>query len=264
VTKKTVELEAASKGKDEFLGVISHELRTPLNVIKGYTEIMLQGILGEVSPEQQKALATIGAQSRELFNLISGVLQVTKIAADAVHAETWEVNVCDLLDEMQNNYNIPLGDGLAIEWDFPFDLPMIKTDDEKLKAIIQNLVNNAIKFTERGVVRISARYLVEADSIELRVADSGIGIAPEKLESIFEMFQQADSSASRKYGGVGLGLYIVKKFAELSGGSVAVQSQVAEGSTFIVTLPVRQAANGAVARESKAPEKPVKSPEVSV
>ncbi|HEX9455585.1 MAG TPA: GAF domain-containing protein, partial [Candidatus Binatia bacterium] len=264
VKKKTVELEAASKGKDEFLGVISHELRTPLNVIKGYTEIMLQGILGEVSPEQQKALMTIGAQSRELFNLISGVLQVTKIAADAVHSETWEVNLYDLLDEMQNNYNIPLSEGLAIEWDFPFDLPVIKTDDEKLKAIIQNLVNNAIKFTEEGVVRISVRHLVEADSIELRVADSGIGIAPEKLESIFEMFQQADSSASRKYGGVGLGLYIVKKFAELLGGSVTVQSKLAEGSTFIVTLPVGQAGSGEVAGKSKTLNKATKSSQASV
>jgi signal transduction histidine kinase len=141
---------------------------------------------------------------------------------------------------------------------------VIKTDDEKFKAIIQNLVNNAIKFTEQGVVRISARHLVEADSIELRVADSGIGIPPEKLESIFEMFQQADSSASRKYGGVGLGLYIVKKFAELLGGSVTVQSKLAEGSTFIVTLPVGQAASGEVAGKSKTLNKATKSSQASI
>ncbi|HWH79849.1 MAG TPA: GAF domain-containing sensor histidine kinase, partial [Candidatus Binatus sp.] len=264
VKKKTVELENASRGKDEFLGVISHELRTPLNVIKGYTEIMIQGVLGDVSPEQQKALATIAAQSRELFNLITGVLQVTKIAADAVHTETWDVNLCDLLDEMQNNYNIPLSEGLAIEWDFPFDLPVIKTDDEKVKAIVQNLVNNAIKFTEKGVVRVSARHLLEADTIEIRVADSGIGIAPDKLESIFEMFQQADSSNSRKYGGVGLGLYIVKKFAELLGGSVIVESKLAEGSTFIVTLPVGQGGDRAVNAASNSSDKPGKSSEALV
>jgi signal transduction histidine kinase/HAMP domain-containing protein len=249
--RQTMELERASKGKDEFLGVISHELRTPLNVIKGYTEIMIQEVLGSVSAEQKKALETIGNQSMELFNMINGVLQVTKIEADAVQAATWEVNLCSLLDELRTNYNIPFGKELTVKWDYPTDLPIIRTDDEKLKAVIQNLVNNAIKFTEQGVVTITVRHLAEPNEVEFKITDTGIGIPKEKVDSIFNMFQQVDSSATRKYGGVGLGLYIVKKFTELLGGRIVVRSAFAEGSTFIVTLPVRPASRGLAPEDSQ-------------
>ncbi|MGH7794797.1 MAG: GAF domain-containing protein [Candidatus Binatia bacterium] len=235
--KKTVELERASQGKDEFLGVISHELRTPLNVIKGYTEIMMQGILGDITEQQRRAMETIGNQSLELFNMINGVLQVTRIEAGAVHAATWEVNLGSLLDELQRNYSIPNGKDLTVSWDYPRDLPMIMTDAEKLKAVIQNLVNNAIKFTENGVVAVSLQYIVGADEIEFRIADTGIGIPEEKIKTIFDMFQQVDSSATRKFGGVGLGLYIVRKYTELLGGRVQVESELGQGSMFIVTLP---------------------------
>jgi signal transduction histidine kinase len=254
--KKTMELEKASKGKDEFLGVISHELRTPLNVIKGYTEIMIQGVLGKIGSEQKKALETISNQSMELFNMINGVLQVTKIEADAVQAATWEINLCNVLDELRTNYNIPFGKELTVKWDYPADLPIIRTDDEKLRAVIQNLVNNAIKFTEKGVVTISVRHLIERNMVEFKIMDTGIGIPKEKIDSIFNMFQQVDSSATRKYGGVGLGLYIVKKFTELLGGRVAVESAFAEGSTFIVTLPVRPASQGLAERNSQTPQDP--------
>lgn len=253
VKRKTVELEKASKGKDEFLGVISHELRTPLNVIKGYAEIMRQGVLGEIGVAQKKALETISNQAMELFHMINGILQVTRIEADAVQASTWDVKLVDLLEELRTNYSIPFGKELQVEWDFPQDLPAIKTDDEKLKAIIQNLVNNAIKFTEKGMVRISVRHRVEAGAVEFQVADSGIGIPQEKLDSIFDMFLQVDSSATRKYGGVGLGLYIVKKFTELLGGRVAVESEVGKGSIFTVTLPIRPE------RDDAAPSSPASS-----
>jgi protein-histidine pros-kinase len=236
--KKTVELEKASQGKDEFLGVISHELRTPLNVIKGYTEIMMHGILGEITDEQRKALETISNQSLELFNMISGVLQVTRIEAGAVQAAAWEVNLRRVLDELRRNYSIPFGKDLKVTWDYPVDLPSMMTDDEKLKAVIQNLVNNAIKFTEEGVVAVSVRHVIPANEIEIIVADTGIGIPQEKVKTIFDMFQQVDSSATRKFGGVGLGLYIVRKYTELLGGRVSVESEFEKGSTFIVNLPV--------------------------
>ena len=244
VNKKTIELETASRGKDEFLGVISHELRTPLNVIKGYTEIMMQGVLGEITPEQKKAVETISNQSMELFNMISGVLQVTRIEADAVHAASWEVNLAELLDELRSNYGIPLGRDLTVSWDYPADLPILWTDDEKLKAVIQNLINNAIKFTEKGKVTVAVRHLAQTRAIEFKISDTGIGIPKEKVETIFDMFQQVDSSATRKFGGVGLGLYIVRKFTELLGGTVAVESEFEQGSTFTVTLPIQAAAPG--------------------
>jgi signal transduction histidine kinase len=130
-------------------------------------------------------------------------------------------------------------------------LPIIRTDDEKLKAVIQNLVNNAIKFTEQGVVTITVRHLAEPNEVEFKITDTGIGIPKENVDSIFNMFQQVDSSATRKYGGVGLGLYIVKKFTELLGGRIVVRSAFAEGSTFIVTLPVRPASRGLAPEDSQ-------------
>ena len=108
-----------------------------------------------------------------------------------------------------------------------------------MKAVIQNLINNAIKFTEKGKVTVAVRHLARTRAIELKISDTGIGIPKEKVETIFDMFQQVDSSASRKFGGVGLGLYIVRKFTELLGGTVVVESEIERGSTFTVTLPVK-------------------------
>jgi signal transduction histidine kinase len=237
--KKTVELERASQGKDEFLGVISHELRTPLNVIRGYTEVMQQGILGDLTHEQRRALETISSQSRELLQMINGVLQVTRIEAGAVLAAAWEVDLVGLLDELQRNYSIPTGKDLVVSWDYPSDLPVLMTDGEKLKAVIQNLINNAIKFTEYGVVAVTVRHLPPSQEIEFKIADTGIGIPDEKIKSIFDMFQQVDSSAKRNFGGVGLGLYIVRKYTELLGGRVTVESKLGQGSVFVVRLPAR-------------------------
>ena len=248
VKRKTFELETANKGKDEFLGVISHELRTPLNVIKGYAEIMIKGALGELSLEQRKALETISSQSIELFNMISGVLQVTRIEADAVQAAAGQVQLANLLDVLQSNYNVPSDKKLNLKWDYPADLPAIWTDEEKLKAVLQNLVNNAIKFTEKGRVTIAVRHFPESETIEFKITDTGIGIPKEKIETIFDMFQQVDGSATRKFGGVGLGLYIVKKYIELLGGRVSVESELRRGSTFIVTLPINAAEQRAAAR----------------
>jgi two-component system sensor histidine kinase ChiS len=139
---------------------------------------------------------------------------------------------------LKANYNIPYGKDLKLFWHYPADLPMARTDDEKLKGVLQNLINNAIKFTEQGSVTISGRYIPAANKIEFKVADTGIGIPQEKIQTIFDMFEQVDSSATRKFSGVGLGLYIVKKFTELLGGGVAVESELGKGSAFTVTIPV--------------------------
>ncbi|MPZ77666.1 MAG: GAF domain-containing protein [Deltaproteobacteria bacterium] len=239
IKQKTVELEKANKGKDEFLGVISHELRTPLNVIKGYTELIQTEVFGDINPEQEKALEKIVNQTKELLSMINHVLQVTSIQAGAAKANRYDVNLCDLLDELKSNYVIPLKKEVAFNWNYSRDLPVIVSDDEKLKAVIQNLINNAVKFTEKGRISIFVRELVEAGAIELKVTDTGVGIPKEQLATIFEMFQQADSSTTRKHGGVGLGLYIVKTFAELLGGQVTVESELGKGSIFTVTLPTR-------------------------
>jgi signal transduction histidine kinase len=129
---------------------------------------------------------------------------------------------------------------VSIAWQYPAYLPLLWTDDEKLRAILQNLVNNALKFTDRGMITVSARHVEHAEKIEFRVSDTGPGIAADKLPIIFDMFKQADSTATRKHEGVGLGLYIVKKFVDLLGGEISVESEPDQGSMFIVSLPLHR------------------------
>lgn len=244
------ELERANKGKDEFLGVISHELRTPLNVIKGYTEVLKDEVLGDITPEQAMALGKIMHQSNELLSMINSVLQVARIEAEAVKAERREVNLGNFINELRINYDFPMERNLTLHWNYPSDLPVVKTDDEKLKHVLQNLVNNAIKFTERGTVTISARYDSAAGIVEFKITDTGIGIPRDKIPGIFDMFRQVDSSETRSYGGAGIGLYIVKKFTELLGGKIEVQSEPGKGSAFVVSLPVHVEIEVTRARDS--------------
>jgi signal transduction histidine kinase len=241
IKEKTLELEMANRAKNEFLGVMSHELRTPLNVIKGYADITRDKTFGELNAEQEYALEKISSHAAELSYMINSILQVTRIEANTVTVEWREINLCDLLNELESDYQVRANKELRIVWDYPAYLPLINTDDEKLRAILQNLVNNALKFTESGTITISLRHVVETGTLEFKVSDTGAGIAHDKLPLIFDMFKQADSSATRKHEGVGLGLYIVKKFVDLLGGQISVHSEIGEGSTFAVSLPFNPA-----------------------
>jgi signal transduction histidine kinase/HAMP domain-containing protein len=235
--EKTLELEMANKAKDEFLGVVSHELRTPLNVIKGYAEVTKGKTFGELNAEQEYALEKISSHATDLSHMINGILQVTTLEAKTVKIERRELNPCDLLSELKTDYLVRANKDLQIIWHYPAHLPLLSTDDEKLRAILQNLINNALKFTETGAITVSARYVVERQAVEFKVADTGAGIAKDKLPLIFHMFKQVDSSATRKHEGVGLGLYIVKKFVDLLGGQIWAHSELGKGSTFTVLLP---------------------------
>jgi signal transduction histidine kinase len=230
------ELQEANQAKDEFLSVMSHELRTPLNVITGYAEVLGQGILGEIQREQLHAVKTISYQSRELLRMINEILQVGSIEAGKVKANWQTINIFDFLVELRSGYEILSNKEISLCWNIPSRLPVVKTDGEKLKHVLQNLINNAIKFTENGSVTVSARSISKA--IEFEVKDTGIGMPPDMLPSIFQMFRQLDSSNTRSYGGSGVGLYIVKKFVDLLGGKIEVNSALGEGSTFTVTLPL--------------------------
>ena len=236
IKKQAVELEEANQAKDEFLSVMSHELRTPLNVITGYAEVLSQGVLGEVQREQMHAVKTISFQSRELLRMINEILQVGSIEAGKVKANCQEVNMSDFLVELRSGYEILSKKEISLNWNIPSRLPIVRTDGEKLKHVLQNLINNAIKFTENGGVTISARCFREI--IEFEVRDTGIGMPQDMLPSIFQMFRQLDSSNTRSYGGSGVGLYIVKKFVDLLSGKIGVESVLGEGSTFTITLPL--------------------------
>jgi signal transduction histidine kinase len=237
IEQQANELRHANKAKDEFIGVVSHELKTPLNVILGYSNMLLEKMLGEISPIQEKALHTIARQSKELHVLINSVLQVSSIEAGMVEIHEQEVNLWEFVSEMRAAFDFPLAKDIKMIWEYPEDLPTVQVDQSKLRHILQNLINNAIKFTERGSVTVVARYLNAKKAVEFKVIDTGIGIPKSQLQVVFERFRQLDSSDTRAYGGVGLGLYIVKQFTTLLRGKVAVESSPGKGSTFVVQIP---------------------------
>jgi signal transduction histidine kinase len=231
------EMKRSNKIKDEFLSVVSHELRTPINVVMGYTQLLKDGALGETNPEQTAAVATIAERSKDLLDMINSLLFATSLEAKTVKLEAGEVSLKDFLLELKTEYESPSGKAISLIWDYPGELPNIETDGPKLKQILQNIINNAIKFTERGAVTTSVRYFPDAKKVEFTVVDTGIGISKEATPHIFKRFQQVDNSLTRSFEGVGLGLYVVKEFTELLGGKVVVESEPKKGSTFRITIP---------------------------
>ncbi|MGE5306260.1 MAG: ATP-binding protein [Alphaproteobacteria bacterium] len=243
------ELRRANQVKDQFLGVVSHELRTPLNVISGYTNMLVERMFGEVSPIQEKALQTIAHQSRELHGLINRLLQVSSIEAHTVHAEFNEVNFWELLAELRAFYEYPLDKDVKIVWEFPPDLPTLGADRGKLKHILENVINNAIKFTDKGSVTISAQYIAAKKWMEFKIADTGIGIPNDQLPLIFERFRQLDGSETRPYGGVGLGLYIASRYTAILGGTIHVDSKLGRGTIFTLRIPCKAKNTDALAEQ---------------
>jgi signal transduction histidine kinase len=237
IQRQADDLQHANKVKDEFLGVVSHELKTPLNVISGYSSMLTEGMLGEITPIQEKALQTVSRQSKELHNLINSVLQVNSIEAEMLQAEFQQVNFWEFLSELRAFYDYPLAKDVRLVWELRTDLPILSADRGKLRHILENLINNAIKFTDQGTVTISARFLASKKAMEFKVTDTGIGIPKELVPSIFERFRQLDASDTKAYGGVGLGLYIAKKYANLLGGTIHVESKLGQGSTFALRIP---------------------------
>jgi signal transduction histidine kinase len=201
--------------------------------------------LGEVNAQQSDALQKVLERADEQLAMINNVLSATVFESHEPVIEREELSLARFLDQLKAEYDTRLvADGLTLRWDYPGDLPAIRTDAAKLRIILQNLIGNAIKFTGKGTVTVSARLLPiggeenrGAGVVEFKVADTGIGIAEDQMPFIFDKFHQADSSQTRSYGGVGMGLYIVKQFAELLGGAVKVKSERDRGSTFSVTLP---------------------------
>jgi PAS domain S-box-containing protein len=235
--KQACALEKSNKIKDEFLSMTSHELRTPLIAIMGYAGLLGEELLGKLLPEQRQAVKVIKNRADDLLIMIRGILEATKLGAGAMVLEKGRVDIKSLFEELVDFYNMPLKKGVTILWNYTDDAPKIVTDGVKLKQILQNLINNGIKFTSRGHVIVSARLLPEKRSVEFKVADTGIGIPADRLPVIFEKFFQADSSEKRAYEGMGLGLYIVKQFTELLGGSIGVETEVGKGSVFTLIVP---------------------------
>ncbi|MBI4523495.1 MAG: response regulator [Deltaproteobacteria bacterium] len=233
------ELRKSTKVKDEFLSVMSHELRTPLTVIVGYTGMMQDRMLGEINPRQEEALERVMARSADLLSMINMILLVTSVEADKINVENSEIDLNDLLQHVSKTYSRQLGKDVTFNWDYPADLPKVITDRAKVLRILDSLISNAVKFTKQGKVTISVRYVPDNEKVVFTVADTGIGIPANAIPLIFDKFRQLDGSETRLYGGVGLGLYIVKKFTDLLGGDINVDSEPGKGSTFTLALPCR-------------------------
>jgi signal transduction histidine kinase len=240
------ESQAASRVKSEFVATMSHELRTPLNIMMGYTDLLLEGEFGDLTAEQANTLRQIDRRSRELYALINATLDLNRLESGKLPLEMEHVSLPDLLraldDETRALQDKP---GLRFAWKAAPDLPALYTDPSKLKIVLKNLIGNAFKFTERGSVTVEAQ--AREGGVEISVADTGIGIPAEAQALIFEPFRQVDSSPTRRYGGVGLGLYIVRRLLDMLGGTITVESQLGQGSTFRFWVPT-SAHPGAVVR----------------
>ena len=236
---QTAELERSSRIKDEFLGVMSHELRTPINIIMNCAEALKMGLFGAITAEHEKVTEKIKMQSSHLLSLINRILEITKIETGVVTVNSEQIDIYQLVAELESDYAMVSKEkSVTVNWHVPSDLPKLLSDRMKLRQVLINLVNNAIKFTDQGSVDVCFCSLADQAAVEFCVRDTGIGIAEEFLPHIFEKFRQIDSSTTRHYSGAGLGLYLVKGFVEVLGGTVSVKSKLDEGTTFTVRIPV--------------------------
>jgi signal transduction histidine kinase len=237
IQEKSRQLELASQHKSQFLANMSHELRTPLNAILGYTEMMTDGLYGEVPEKAQTVLERVQSNGRHLLGLINDVLDLSKIEAGQLVLTIEDYSVADMVSTvMSATESLARTKGIALGSAVPPGLPMGKGDARRLTQVLLNLVGNAIKFTDQGSVEIRAAAI--DGNFELSVVDTGFGIAPEDQAKIFEEFQQVDNSSTRKKGGTGLGLSISRKIVELHGGAITVTSEIGKGSIFKVTIPI--------------------------
>jgi PAS domain S-box-containing protein len=231
------ELERANRLKSEFVATMSHELRTPLNAIIGYGDLLRDGTLGSLNLEQTHAAQRLSERARDLLELITATLDLSRLEAGRVDVVAREITVATLLQDLEiETREACRKPGLDMRWKTAENLPVLRTDPTKLKVVLKNILLNAVKFTERGCVTVAAQP--HDQGVEITVQDTGIGIPAEALPIIFEPFRQVDGSETRLYGGVGLGLYIVRRLLDLLGGSIAVESEPGQGSTFRLQLPV--------------------------
>lgn len=252
------QLQRLDKLKDEFLANTSHELRTPLNGIIGIAESLIDGVTGKLPGETVSNLVAIASSGRILSHLINDILDFSKLKNNQIELRIKPLGIRELTDVVFTLSQPLIGQKpLQLINSIGMDTPLVDADENRLQQILHNLIGNAIKFTESGVIEVSAEELnVEGSNLSsnlqpanlepansylaITISDTGIGIPEDKLDTIFESFEQADGSTARVYGGTGLGLAVTKKLVELHGGTISVESKFGKGSRFIFTLPVSQ------------------------
>jgi len=240
IQEKSAQLEIANTHKSEFLANMSHELRTPLNAIIGFSEVLSERMFGEVNEKQADYLKDIHESGKHLLSLINDILDLSKIEAGRMDLE---ISSFDLPSALSNAMTLvrerAQRHGIALSLEVDKRLSSFQADERKFKQIVVNLLSNAVKFTpDGGKVDVSAKRF--DGKVEIAVKDTGVGIAPEDHAAVFEEFKQVGRDYTRKAEGTGLGLALTKRFVELHGGEVRLDSALGKGSTFTITLPVRQ------------------------
>ena len=231
-------LTEASKAKSEFLANMSHELRTPMNAILGFLEMLLDDIYGEVPPHLREPLIDVQVNGKHLLNLINDVLDLSKIEAGRMELVLGEYSVQDVVETVRTSLqSLALEKGLGFDAAAEDGIPLAFGDGRRITQCLTNLVGNALKFCKRG--RVAVWVERRGDDLLYQVSDTGIGIPKEELKNIFTEFQQVDTAITREFSGTGLGLNITKKFVEMHGGRIWVESELGKGSTFFFSIPLR-------------------------
>jgi signal transduction histidine kinase len=231
--------ENLAKLKAEFLNQVSHELRTPLAVIIGYLECITDGLYGEIENKHQEILQVVAKQSSHLKNMIDQILIYSRLEAAKQPLRIDELPLNKIIADMRETFDFLCQQkGLELHWDLPQSQIVIRSDAVRVKEVISNLLQNAVKYTDRGVITVKVTTIAKLDSIAVQVEDTGMGIAEHQLSSIFDPFMQAHKTSSENSrGGIGLGLSIVKKHVEQIKGTISVRSDLGKGSIFTVVLP---------------------------
>jgi len=232
------QLQQASRAKSNFLANMSHELRTPINAILGFVEMMLDEIYGEVPPHLREPLTDVQTNGKHLLRLINDVLDLSKIEAGRMELVLAEYSVKDVVETVRTSLqSLALEKGLDFVAAVEDDIPLALGDGKRIAQCLMNLVGNALKFSKHG--RVAVWVEQQGENLLYRVSDNGIGIPKEELENIFGEFQQVDTAITREFSGTGLGLNITKKFVEMHGGRIWVESELGKGSTFFFAIPLR-------------------------
>lgn len=237
--KRTAQLIRTAAQRSQFVASMTHELRTPIHGMQGLADVIAAGVYGPVTEKQKDACASIKRSAQSLLQLVDDVLQLTRAEAGKIEARPAPVDVRELLERVTASVSWVVGTkDLALELDIPEDVPDVQSDERWLAHVLVNLIANAVKFTpEGGRVIVGARAREEA--VELTVEDTGIGIAPEEQQVIFEPFRQGEHGDEKGYGGVGLGLALVARLCDLLGCAVELESAVGSGTLFRVIVPER-------------------------
>jgi signal transduction histidine kinase len=236
-----VQLREAADLKSRFLSYMSHEFRTPLASITSISDILISGMDGPLTAEQQRQVQFVRGSVRELTEMVDDLLDLAKVDAGRISISPEWFEMVDLFSALRGMFKPIVGAGsVSLIFEEAESIPRFYTDDKKLSQILRNFISNALKFTAEGEVRVTAA-LIDEGRVEFAVSDTGIGIATDHLPVLFSDFVQIDTRIQKRLRGTGLGLSLAKKFAELLGGSVAVSSEFGRGSRFSVLIPLRYA-----------------------